>query len=148
MAQAMLIPDPICQAVLDLIACEIRGAALDRHVPGSRENAGNGQQLRQMLGVEPIVELLVVLGVDVDVDEENTSALLGHVLSRLLQKATIALESSAVTASDNCRPASSRPDHDCRQCHVGEDPVGLDLTAPHQAQPVRAVVADGVVHGP
>jgi hypothetical protein len=53
--------------VVQLIERQVLGAALDRLVPGRRENAGHGQQFGQMFGVIPLVEFLVVLGVDIDV---------------------------------------------------------------------------------
>jgi hypothetical protein len=46
---------------------QVLGAALHRLVPGRRQNAGHGQQFGQMFGVLPLVEFLVVLGVDIDV---------------------------------------------------------------------------------
>src|SRR6476469_622634 len=88
-----------------------------------------------MLGVVPVVELLVVFGVDIDVHKEDAVALFCHAPFPPLQEVLIVFSLSGV---EPCRPpsllsplqtvstGSSRTGHRARIEH-GLDPFGRSL---------------------
>src|SRR6266446_5356742 len=99
--------------VVQLIACQVLGAALHRLVPGRRENAGHRQQFRQMFRVIPFVEFLVVLGVDIDVHQKNPSAFVCHVSVPLCR---VSFPSCCLVA---CAPALT-PEAHARRAQAGQ----------------------------